>query len=131
MIPQKHSVMLPWGGVSLSKLFISNCRCGMVKRAPHSSMVAQGWVSKPVNVSRQTWMVGPEYTWYMRCSCIKVGGAAAPAMDCCSDASRRRYADGGAAHVLCALTLPSFSLSLVYLPTPSSFNYVTFLGAVL
>jgi hypothetical protein len=48
-------------------------RCGMVKRAPHSSMVQQGWVSKPVNVSRQTWMVGPEYTWYMRCSCIKVG----------------------------------------------------------
>jgi hypothetical protein len=44
----------------------------MVKRAPYSSMVAQGWVSKPVNVSRQTWMVGPEYTWYMRCSCIKV-----------------------------------------------------------
>lgn len=44
----------------------------MVKRSPNSSMVAQGWVSKPVNVSRQTWMVGPEYTWYMRCSCIKV-----------------------------------------------------------
>jgi hypothetical protein len=46
----------------------------MVKRAPHSSLVSQGWVSKPINVSRQTWMVGPEYTWYMRCSCIKVGG---------------------------------------------------------
>lgn len=44
----------------------------MVKRAPYTSMVAQGWVSKPVNVSRQTWMVGPEYTWYMRCSCVKV-----------------------------------------------------------
>jgi hypothetical protein len=53
-------------------LLLLLCRCGMVKRAPHSSMVQQGWVSKPVNVSRQTWMVGPEYSWYMRCSCIKV-----------------------------------------------------------
>ncbi len=45
---------------------------GKQEEGRQSSLVAQRWVSKPVNVSRQMWMVGPEYTWYMRCSCIKV-----------------------------------------------------------
>jgi hypothetical protein len=37
---------------------------------------------------RQTWMVGPEYTWHMRCSCIKVGGAE----ECFGGVLRERYA---------------------------------------
>lgn len=55
---------------------VHGCRCDTIQRSPDQQVV-QMTVSRPANLSRQAWVVDPEYFWFMEphCSCGQVTAA--------------------------------------------------------